>query len=100
MKATNFFLFLIALVLCLFLGLKIEEQYRDVRYLTNCVENLKENNIPANDYESYCVGLVKQDPVLFTFSKGKVAKYLQKANIENKPTEAPKAEPKAAPKKK
>ena len=77
MRGTNILLFIIALVLSLFLGLQIEEQYRDVRYLNNCKKDIKANGIKTNDVTAYCAGLVRQDPYLFTFNKGLVAKYLQ-----------------------
>ena len=56
MRGTNILLFIIALVLSLFLGLQIEEQYRDVRYLNNCKKDIKANGIQTNDVTAYCAG--------------------------------------------
>lgn len=75
-KTTNILLGIIALILSLFFGLQIESQYRDVRYLNNCVKDLKANAIRADDHVAYCAGLVRQDPFLFNYSRGKVGKYL------------------------
>ncbi|MEK9681036.1 MAG: hypothetical protein VW229_05220 [Pelagibacteraceae bacterium] len=77
MKGTNILLGIIAVILAMFLGLQIEEQYRDVRYLNNCIKDIKANGIKSDDHKAYCAGLVRQDPYLFTFNKGLVAKYLQ-----------------------
>ena len=66
MRGTNILLFIIALVLSLFLGLQVEEQYRDVRYLNNCKKDIKANGIPTDDLTAYCAGLVRQDPVSYT----------------------------------
>ena len=73
---TNVLLGIIALVLILFFGLQIESQYRDVRYLNNCVKDLKANAIRTDDHVAYCAGLIRQDPFLFNYSRGEVAKYL------------------------
>ena len=77
MRGTNILLFIIALVLSLFLGLQIEEQYRDVRYLNNCKKDIKANGIKTDDLTAYCSGLVRQDPYLFTYNRGNVGKYLR-----------------------
>ena len=94
MRGTNILLFIIALVLSLFLGLQIEEQYRDVRYLNNCKKDIKANGIKTDDPIAYCAGLIRQDPYLFTYNRGFVAKYLQE-NISNAPQQpAPNTEQK------
>lgn len=94
MKGTNILLFIIALVLSLFLGLQIEEQYRDVRYLNNCKKDIQFKGIKTDDTTAYCAGLVRQDPYLFTYNKGFVGKYLQQ-NTGNAPQQpAPQTEPK------
>jgi len=95
MKGTNILLFIIALVLSLFLGLQIEEQYRDVRYLNNCKKDIKANGIKTDDPIAYCSGLVRQDPYLFTYNRGNVGKYLRQ-RTSNAPN---KSEPKSEPKK-
>ena len=95
MKGTNILLFIIALVLSLFLGLQIEEQYRDVRYLNNCKKDIKANGIKTDDPIAYCSGLVRQDPYLFTYNRGNVGKYLRQ-RASNAPN---KSEPKSEPKK-
>jgi hypothetical protein len=80
MKATNILLGIIAVILALFFGLQIEEQYRDVRYLNNCKKDIKANGIQTDDATAYCAGLIRQDPYLFTYNRGMVAKYLQQNN--------------------
>jgi hypothetical protein len=77
MKGTNILLGIIALILALFFGLQIEEQYRDVRYLNNCKKDIKANGIKTDDPIAYCAGLIRQDPYLFTYNRGFVGKYLQ-----------------------
>ena len=84
MKGTNILLGIIALILALFFGLQIEEQYRDVRYLNNCKKDIKANGIKTDDPIAYCAGLIRQDPYLFTYNRGFVGKYLQE-NISNSP---------------
>ena len=92
MKGTNILLGIIALILALFFGLQIEEQYRDVRYLNNCKKDIKANGIKTDDPTAYCAGLVRQDPYLFTYNKGFVGKYLQQ-NMGSAPQQsAPKTE--------
>ena len=94
MKGTNILLGFIALILALFFGLQIEEQYRDVRYLNNCKKDIKANGIKTDDPIAYCAGLMRQDPYLFTYNRGFVAKYLQE-NISNAPQQpAPNTEQK------
>ncbi|MAV48371.1 MAG: hypothetical protein CMJ02_00205 [Pelagibacteraceae bacterium] len=94
MKGTNILLGFIALILALFFGLQIEEQYRDVRYLNNCKKDIKANGIKTDDPIAYCAGLIRQDPYLFTYNRGFVAKYLQE-NISNAPQQpAPNTEQK------
>ena len=39
--------------------------------------DIKIAKIKADDPIAFCSGLVRQDPYLFTFNKGKVAKYLK-----------------------
>ena len=95
MNGTNFLLGLIALILAGFLGLQIESQYRDVRYLKNCVNDIRFNGIKTDDHVAYCAGLIRQDPYLFTYNKGRVAKYLQKdqsnaPQAPKKPEQTPK----------
>ena len=95
MRGTNILLFIIALVLSLFLGLQIEEQYRDVRYLNNCKKDIKANGIKTDDLTAYCSGLVRQDPYLFTYNRGNVGKYLrQRTSDTPKKSEPKKKEPK------
>lgn len=94
MRGTNILLFIIALVLSLFLGLQIEEQYRDVRYLNNCKKDIKANGIQTNDVTAYCAGLVRQDPYLFTYNRGNVGKYLRERTSEAPKKTVPKSEPK------
>ena len=77
MKGTNILLGIIALILALFFGLQIEEQYRDVRYLNNCKKDIKANGIKTDDPIAYCAGLIRQDPYLFTYNRGFVGKYLK-----------------------
>ena len=94
MKGTNILLGIIALILALFFGLQIEEQYRDVRYLNNCKKDIKANGIKTDDPIAYCAGLIRQDPDLFTYNRGFVGKYLQE-NISNAPQQpAPNTEQK------
>ena len=94
MKGTNILLGIIALILALFFGLQIEEQYRDVRYLNNCKKDIKANGIKTDDPIAYCAGLIRQDPYLFTYNRGFVGKYL-KENISNAPQQpAPNTEQK------
>ena len=94
MKGTNILLGFIALILALFFGLQIEEQYRDVRYLNNCKKDIKANGIKTDDPIAYCAGLIRQYPYLFTYNRGFVAKYLQE-NISNAPQQpAPNTEQK------
>ena len=92
MKATSIMLFIIAVEIALLVGLKVQEQYREVRYFNNCVEDIKSSKIKSDDPVAFCSGLVRQDPYLFTFNKGKVAKYLK----ENEPQSS---EPKSDKKK-
>ena len=93
MKGTNILLGIIALILALFFGLQIEEQYRDVRYLNNCKKDIKANGIKTDDATAYCAGLVRQDPYLFTYNRGFVGKYLQQ-NMGSAPQQPdPKTEP-------
>ncbi len=95
MRGTNILLFIIALVLSLFLGLQIEEQYRDVRYLNNCKKDIKANGIKTNDLTAYCAGLVRQDPYLFTYNRGNVGKYLRQGTSDApKKSEPKKSDPK------
>ena len=94
MRGTNILLFIIALVLSLFLGLQIEEQYRDVRYLNNCKKDIKANGIPTDDLTAYCAGLVRQDPYLFNYNRGYVGKYLRQRAGETPKKPAPKTDPK------
>jgi hypothetical protein len=94
MKGTNILLGIIALILALFFGLQIEEQYRDVRYLNNCKKDIKANGIKTDDPIAYCAGLIRQDPYLFTYNRGFVGKHLQE-NISNAPQQpAPNTEQK------
>ena len=94
MKGTNILLGIIALILALFFGLQIEEQYRDVRYLNNCKKDIKANGIKTDDPIAYCAGLIRQDPYLFTYNRGFIGKYL-KENISNAPQQpAPNTEQK------
>lgn len=94
MKGTNILLGIIALILAMFFGLQIEEQYRDVRYLNNCKKDIKANGIKTDDPIAYCAGLIRQDPYLFTYNRGFVGKYL-KENISNVPQQpAPNTEQK------
>ena len=94
MKGTNILLGIIALILAMFFGLQIEEQYRDVRYLNNCKKDIKANGIKTDDSIAYCAGLIRQDPYLFTYNRGFVGKYLQE-NISNAPQQpAPNTEQK------
>ena len=94
MKGTNILLGIIALILALFFGLQIEEQYRDVRYLNNYKKDIKANGIKTDDPIAYCAGLIRQDPFLFTYNRGFVGKYLQE-NISNAPQQpAPNTEQK------
>ena len=94
MKGTNILLGIIALILALFFGLQIEEQYRDIRYLNNCKKDIKANGIKTDDPIAYCAGLIRQDPYLFTYNRGFVGKYL-KENISNAPQQpAPNTEQK------
>jgi hypothetical protein len=58
MKGTNILLGLIALILAAFLGLQIESQYRDVRYLKNCINDIRFNGIKTDDHVAYCAGLM------------------------------------------
>ena len=81
MKGTNILLFIIALILLLFFGLQIEEQYRDVRYLNNCKKDIKANGIKTDDPIAYCAGLIRQDPYLFTYNRGNVGKYLREKRV-------------------
>ena len=93
MKGTNILLGIIALILALFFGLQIEEQYRDIRYLNNCKKDIKANGIKTDDPTAYCAGLVRQDPYLFTYNRGFVGKYLQQ-NMGSAPQQPiPKTEP-------
>jgi hypothetical protein len=95
MKGTNILLGIIALILALFFGLQIEEQYRDIRYLNNCKKDIQAKGIKTNDPTAYCAGLVRQDPYLFTYNRGFIGKYLQENNVGSAPkNQAPKAEPK------
>ena len=55
-------------------------------------EDIKSSKIKSDDPVAFCSGLVRQDPYLFTFNKGKVAKYLK----ENEPQSS---EPKSDKKK-
>ena len=94
MKGTNILLGIIALILALFFGLQIEEQYRDVRYLNNCKKDIKANEIKTDDPIAYCAVVIRQDPYLFTYNRGFVGKYLQE-NISNAPQQpAPNTEQK------
>lgn len=94
MKGTNILLGFIALILALFFGLQIEEQYRDVRYLNNCKKDIKAKGIKTDDPIAYCAGLIRQDPYLFTYNRGFVGKYLQE-NTSNAPQQpAPNTEQK------
>ena len=77
MKATAIILFIIAVEIALLIGLRIQEQYQEIRYFNNCVEDIKIAKIKADDPIAFCSGLVRQGPYLFTFNKGKVAKYLK-----------------------
>ena len=52
MKGTNILLGIIALILALFFGLQIEEQYRDVRYLNNCKKDIKANGIKPEEWSN------------------------------------------------
>ena len=94
MNGTNFLLGLIALILAGFLGLQIESQYRDVRYLKNCVNDIRFNGIKTDDHVAYCAGLIRQDPYLFTYNRGMVAKYLQQSDNQSSQPKAPAEEPK------
>ena len=87
MKGTNILLGIIALILALFFGLQIEEQYRDVRYLNNCKKDIKANGIKTDDPVAYCAGLIRQDPYLFTYNRGFIGKYL-KENTSNAPQQS------------
>ena len=75
MKATSIMLFIIAVEIALLVGLKVEEQYREV-VINNCVEDIKSSKIKSDDPVVFVL-IVRQDPYLFTFNKGKVAKYLK-----------------------
>ena len=94
MKGTNILLGFIALILALFFGLQIEEQYRDVRYLNNCKKDIKANGIKTDDPIAYCAGLIRQDPYLFTYNRGFVGKYLQENNSKAPQQPAPNTEQK------
>ena len=94
MKGTNILLGIIALILAMFLGLQIEEQYRDIRYLNNCIKDIKANGIKSDDHKAYCAGLVRQDQYLFTYNRGMVAKYLQQSDNQSSQPKAPAEEPK------
>ena len=94
MKGTNILLGIIALILALFFGLQIEEQYRDVRYLNNCKKDIKSNGIKTDDPIAYCAGLIRQDPYLFTYNRGFVGKYLQENNSKAPQQPAPNTEQK------
>jgi len=94
MKGTNILLGIIALILALFFGLQIEEQYRDVRYLNNCKKDIKANGIKTDDPIAYCAGLIRQDPYLFTYNRGFVGKYLQENNSNAPQQPAPNTEQK------
>lgn len=94
MKGTNILLGIIALILALFFGLQIEEQYRDVRYLNNCKKDIKANGIKTDDPIAYCAGLIRQDPYLFTYNRGFVGKYLQENNSKAPQQPAPNTEQK------
>lgn len=94
MKGTNILLGFIALILALFFGLQIEEQYRDVRYLNNCKKDIKSNGIKTDDPIAYCAGLIRQDPYLFTYNRGFVGKYLQENNSNAPQQPAPNTEQK------
>ena len=94
MKGANILLGIIALILALFFGLQIEEQYRDVRYLNNCKKDIKANGIKTDDPIAHCAGLIRQEPYLFTYNRGFVGKYL-KENTSNAPQQpAPNTEQK------
>ena len=49
MKATSIILFIIAVEIALLVGLKVEEQYREVRCFNNCVEDIKSSKIKSDD---------------------------------------------------
>ena len=93
MRATNILLGIIAVILALFFGLQIEEQYRDVRYLNNCKKDIKANGIQTDDPIAYCSGLIRQDPYLFTYNRGMVGKYLQQNNQGTAPQGQQPAQP-------
>ena len=100
MKGANILLFIIVIMLAMFLGLQIEEQYRDVRYLNNCKKDIKSKGIKTDDTTAYCAGLVRQDPYLFTYNRGYVGKYLQQNNMSSSPQKSPtEKESKKEPKK-
>ena len=59
-----------------------------------CKKDIKANGIQTNDVTAYCAGLVRQDPYLFTYNRGNVAKYLRERTSEAPKKTLPKSEPK------